>query len=46
MRPLEDVRIVSLEQYGAGPFGTMHLAELGAEIVKIEDPSAGGDVGR
>lgn len=46
MRPLEDVRIVSLEQYGAGPFGTMHLAELGADILKIEDPTAGGDVGR
>ncbi|ODT98822.1 MAG: CoA-transferase [Pseudonocardia sp. SCN 72-86] len=46
MRPLEDVRIISLEQYGAGPFGSMHLAELGADIVKIEDPSVGGDVGR
>ncbi|MER5674592.1 CaiB/BaiF CoA transferase family protein [Pseudonocardia alni] len=46
MRPLEDLRIVSLEQYGAGPFGSMHLAELGAEIIKIEDPTVGGDVGR
>ncbi|MGD9991616.1 CoA transferase, partial [Pseudonocardia sp.] len=46
MRPLEDVRIISLEQYGAGPFGSMHLAELGADIVKVEDPSVGGDVGR
>ncbi|MEJ8279943.1 CaiB/BaiF CoA transferase family protein [Pseudonocardia spirodelae] len=46
MRPLADVRIVSLEQYGAGPFGSMHLAELGAEIIKVEDPTAGGDVGR
>lgn len=46
MRPLEDVRIVAIEQYGAGPFGTVHLADLGAEVIKIEDPSAGGDVGR
>jgi crotonobetainyl-CoA:carnitine CoA-transferase CaiB-like acyl-CoA transferase len=46
MRPLEDVRIVSLEQYGAGPFGSLHLADLGAEILKIEDPRTGGDVGR
>ena len=46
MRPLEDVRIVALEQYGAGPFATMHLADLGAEIIKIEDPAAGGDVAR
>jgi crotonobetainyl-CoA:carnitine CoA-transferase CaiB-like acyl-CoA transferase len=44
--PLEDLRIVSLEQYGAGPFGTLHLADLGAEVIKIEDPSSGGDVGR
>ncbi|GAA3228247.1 CaiB/BaiF CoA transferase family protein [Dactylosporangium siamense] len=46
MRPLEDIRIVSLEQYGAGPFGSVHLADLGAEIIKIEDPRTGGDVGR
>lgn len=46
MRPLEDVRIVSLEQYGAGPFGSVHLADLGAEIIKIEDPNTAGDVGR
>jgi crotonobetainyl-CoA:carnitine CoA-transferase CaiB-like acyl-CoA transferase len=46
MRPLEDVRIVAVEQYGAGPFGTLQLADLGAEIIKVEDPTAGGDVGR
>ncbi|NIL79470.1 CaiB/BaiF CoA transferase family protein [Rhodococcoides kroppenstedtii] len=46
MKPLEDVRIISLEQYGAGPFGSLHLADLGADVIKIEDPNAGGDVGR
>ena len=46
MKPLQDIRIVSLEQYGAGPFGTLHLADLGAEVIKVEDPAAGGDVGR
>lgn len=46
MRPLEGVRIIAIEQYGAGPFGTMHLADLGAEVIKIEDPASGGDVGR
>lgn len=46
MRPLEDVRVIAIEQYGAGPFGTVHLADMGAEIIKIEDPRAGGDVGR
>ena len=45
MRPLQDVRIIALEQYGAGPFGSMLLADLGAEVIKIEDPR-GGDVGR
>jgi crotonobetainyl-CoA:carnitine CoA-transferase CaiB-like acyl-CoA transferase len=40
------VRIVSLEQYGAGPFATLHLADLGAEVIKVEDPNVGGDVGR
>ena len=44
--PLAGVRIIAVEQYGAGPFGTMYLADLGAEIVKIEDPGSGGDVSR
>ena len=46
MLPLADVRILSVEQYGAGPFATVHLADLGAEVIKVEDPSVGGDVGR
>ncbi|GEM_PF-2220996 len=44
--PLDGVRIISIEQYGAGPFGTQHLADLGAEVIKIENPAEGGDVGR
>ena len=44
--PLSGLRIVSIEQYGAGPFGTQHLADLGAEVIKIENPHDGGDVGR
>lgn len=46
MKPLEDLRIIAVEQYGAGPFGSVHLADLGAEVIKIEDPRVGGDVGR
>ncbi|TAM60850.1 CoA transferase, partial [bacterium] len=46
MRPLEDIRIIAVEQYGAGPFGSMHLADLGADVIKIEDPHGGGDVSR
>ncbi len=48
--PLTGFRIVSAEQYGAGPYGTMHLAQLGAEVIKIEPPakgnSPGGDTAR
>ena len=44
--PLAGVRVVAVEQYGAGPFGTLYLADLGAEIVKVEDPAVGGDVSR
>src|SRR6478752_3463026 len=46
MRPLSDVRVVAVEQFGAGPWGTLQLADLGAEVIKIEDPASGGDVGR
>ena len=44
--PLSDLRIVAVEQFGAGPFGSLHLADLGADVIKIEDPSTGGDVSR
>jgi crotonobetainyl-CoA:carnitine CoA-transferase CaiB-like acyl-CoA transferase len=44
--PLADVRVLAIEQYGAGPWGTLQLADLGAEVIKIEDPASGGDVGR
>ena len=44
--PLADVRVLALEQYGAGPWSTLQLADLGAEVIKIEDPTANGDVGR
>ena len=48
--PLSGYRIISAEQYGAGPYGTMHLAQLGAEVIKIEPPhkdgKGGGDTAR
>lgn len=43
--PLAGFRIVSAEQYGAGPYGTMHLAQLGAEVIKIEPPGSNGKGG-
>jgi crotonobetainyl-CoA:carnitine CoA-transferase CaiB-like acyl-CoA transferase len=44
--PLADLRVLAVEQYGAGPWGTLQLADLGAEVIKVEDPSVGGDVSR
>lgn len=43
--PLAGYRILSAEQYGAGPYGTMYLAQLGADVIKIEPPK-GGDTAR
>ncbi|MEO9189574.1 MAG: CoA transferase, partial [Acetobacteraceae bacterium] len=46
MGPLHGIRIIAVEQYGAGPYGSMQLADLGAEIIKIENPADGGDMAR
>jgi crotonobetainyl-CoA:carnitine CoA-transferase CaiB-like acyl-CoA transferase len=46
MKPLQGVRIVSVEQFGAAPYGTMLLADLGAEVIKIENAAIGGDPSR
>ena len=44
--PLDGIRILAVEQYGAGPFGTLFLADQGAEVIKIENPNTGGDFAR
>jgi len=44
-RPLEGLRIIDLTRALAGPYATLLLAGLGAEIVKVEDPK-GGDLAR
>ena len=46
MKPLAGIRILSIEQFAAGPYGTMLLAGLGAEVIKIENPDIGGDPAR
>ncbi len=44
--PLAGVRVLAVEQYGAGPYGSMFLADQGAEVIKIENPNDGGDMAR
>lgn len=43
--PLRGVRIISFEQYGAGPYASLHLSDLGAEVIKIEPPPSDGAPG-
>ena len=44
--PLAGVRVLAFTQLGAGPWAMILLGDLGAEIVKVEDPTSGGDEAR
>ncbi len=46
MKPLCGIRILSVEQFGAAPYGSMFLADLGAEVIKVENLAIGGDPAR
>lgn len=45
-QPLAGVRVLAFEQFGAGPYGSMYMADLGAEVIKIESRQSGGDPAR
>lgn len=41
--PLQGIRILDMTRYLSGPYATLLLAEMGAEVIKIEVPEAGDD---
>lgn len=45
-KPLAGLRVLALEQFASAPYGSMFLADLGAEVIKVENAARGGDAAR
>jgi alpha-methylacyl-CoA racemase len=43
--PLEGIRVIEFAGLGAAPYGVMLLADLGAEVIRVDRPGAGSDPG-
>jgi len=44
--PLEGLRLIAIERFGAGPYGSGHFADMGADVIRIEHDGSGLDAAR